>query len=81
MAGVYRNQKVIVMTKTCTHSLPRLMKVTATTTLVTNMTVVSTETTATMVIALEGTVDEDPLSLVLTIATTLNHQADFPIVS
>ena len=76
----------IVMT-THFHRLLHLNKVTAATTplmearAVISETVVFTETTATMVTALEGTVDEDPLSLVLTIATTLNHQADSPIVS
>ena len=76
----------IVMT-TRFHHLLHLNKVTAATTplmearVVTSETAVFTETTATMVTALEGTVDEGPLNLVLTIATTLNPQADSPIVS
>ena len=77
----------IAVTKTFACPLPRLNKVTTATILlmlarvVTNMTMVSSETTATMVATLEDTVDKDPLSLVLTIATTLNPQADSLIVS
>ena len=76
----------IVMT-TRFHYLQHLNKVTAATTplmearVVTNETAVSTETTATMVTTLEGMVDEDLLSVVLTIATTLNPLADSLIVS
>ena len=77
----------IVMTITCTWPLPCLNKVTTATTflmlakVVTKVMVVSTETTATMVTALEDTVGKNPLSLVLTIATTLNPQADSLIFS
>ena len=76
----------IVMT-TRFHHLLHLNKVTTATTplmearVVTNETAVSTETTATMVTTLEDMVDEDLLSPVLTIATTLNPLADSPIVS
>ena len=70
----------------CFHHLLHLNKVTAATpplmksTVVINVAAASTGTTASMVATLKDMVDEDLLSSVLTITTTLNHQADSPIV-